>query len=89
MSGGGGNGEMDMLSVERSNRSPSLTPKGSLTPTNSHDSTASNSGRSSPNWSVASPSSGQEVPLQQLQQVGHACTYMYMYHTCVCVCVCV
>ena len=48
------------------NRSPSLTPKASLTPTNSFDSTASNNGRASPNMGVASPSSGQELP----QQVG-------------------
>ena len=45
------------------NRSPSLTPK-ALTPTNSYDSTTSNNGRGSPNVGVASPSSGQEPPIQ-------------------------
>lgn len=61
--------ELNMLSVDQlhgGNRSPSLTPKASLTPTNSLDSTASTNGRTSPNVSVASPSSGQEPP----QQVG-------------------
>ncbi len=50
-------------SMEGINRSPSLTPK-ALTPTNSYDSTASNGGRGSPSVGVASPSSGQEVPVQ-------------------------
>ncbi len=48
-------------SMEGINRSPSLTPR-ALTPTNSYDST--NSGRGSPSVGVASPSSGQEVPVQ-------------------------
>ena len=55
---------MSSLSIDTirgSNRSPSLTPKASLTPTNSYESTASNNGRSSPHVGVASPSSGQEV----------------------------
>ena len=47
------------------NRSPTLTPKISLTPTNSHDSSASN-GRSSPNIGALSPSSGQETQSQVL-----------------------
>ena len=55
---------MSSLSIDAirgSNRSPSLTPKASLTPTNSYESTASNNGRTSPHVGVASPSSGQEV----------------------------
>ena len=63
-SGGGAPSEMSSLSIDQirgSNRSPSLTPKASLTPTNSYESTASNNGRSSPHVGVASPSSGQEV----------------------------
>ena len=55
---------MSSLSVDQirgSNRSPSLTPKASLTPTNSYESIASNNGRTSPHVGVASPSSGQEV----------------------------
>ncbi|CAI8040893.1 Histone deacetylase 4 [Geodia barretti] len=51
--------EMSSLNIYQ-NRSPTLTPKLSLTPTNSHDSTASN-GRSSPNVGAPSPSSGQET----------------------------
>ncbi len=50
-------------SMDGINRSPSLTPK-ALTPTNSYDSGASNNGRGSPNVGVASPSSGQELPVQ-------------------------
>ena len=66
--GGGGPSEMSSLSIDTmraSNRSPSLTPKASLTPTNSYESTASNNGRSSPHVGVASPSSGQEVHVRQ------------------------
>ena len=63
--------EVNMLSVEQhGNRSPSLTPKASLTPTNSLDSTASTNGRTSPNISVASPSSGQEPPQQVCEEEG-------------------
>ena len=62
--GGGASAEMSSLSIDQirgSNRSPSLTPKASLTPTNSYESTASNNGRTSPHVGVASPSSGQEI----------------------------
>lgn len=54
--------EMSSLNVFQ-NRSPTLTPKLSLTPTNSHDSSASN-GRNSPNVGAPSPSSGQETQTQ-------------------------
>ena len=54
--------EMGALSMHH-NRSPTLTPKASLTPTNSVESTASN-GRSSPNIGAPSPSSGQEIQSQ-------------------------
>ena len=74
-SGGGGPSEMSSLSIDQirgSNRSPSLTPKASLTPTNSYESTASNNGRSSPHVGVASPSSGQEVHVRCMC-IGVAC----------------
>ena len=67
--GGGASAEMSSLSIDQirgSNRSPSLTPKASLTPTNSYESTASNNGRTSPNVGVASPSSGQEVHVRMI-----------------------
>ena len=63
---GSSSSELSVDHLHGGNRSPSLTPKASLTPTNSLDSTASTNGRTSPNISVASPSSGQEPP----QQVG-------------------
>ena len=43
---------------------PNLASKDSLTPTNTYDSSMSGNGRVSPNVSIASPSSGQEPPLQ-------------------------
>lgn len=63
-------------------RSPSLTPKASLTPTNSYESGNSNNGRLSPNVGVASPSSGQEPP----QQGGTGLVYdsMMLKHGCAC-----
>ena len=71
-------GSMDMGSLGvYQNRSPTLTPKLSLTPTNSHDSTASN-GRSSPNVGAPSPSSGQETQTQVL------CILYNVYIQCTC-----
>lgn len=76
--------EMSSLNVYQS-RSPTLTPKLSLTPTNSHDSTASN-GRNSPHISAPSPSSGQET---QAQGGGGGLTglvydTMMLKHNCTC-----
>ena len=76
-------GSMDMGSLGvYQNRSPTLTPKLSLTPTNSHDSTASN-GRSSPNVGAPSPSSGQETQTQVL------CILYNVYIQCTCTCTCI
>ena len=72
--GGASDGIRDQLRA--TNHSPSLTPKASLTPTNSFESTASNNGRGSPNVGVASPSSGQETQFQVgiiVHQVTHTC----------------
>jgi acetoin utilization deacetylase AcuC-like enzyme len=73
--------EMSSLNIYQ-NRSPTLTPKLSLTPTNSHDSTASN-GRSSPHVGAPSPSSGQET---QGNGGGTGLVYdtMMLKHSCTC-----
>ncbi|XP_064401979.1 histone deacetylase 4-like [Halichondria panicea] len=68
-------------SMDGINRSPSLTPK-ALTPTNSYDSGASNNGRGSPNVGVASPSSGQELPVQG--GTGLVYDTMMLKHSCNC-----